>query len=89
MPQTDRFASNALSLTGPVEDGFDVTPDDSTDLEELTRGFTVTTAGDVEVMFASGRTLVLPARQPGIDYACRVRRVLATGTTAGGIKALV
>ena len=75
-------------ITGPFTGGFDVTPNDANDLAQVTRGFTVATAGDVAVMYADGTTVVLPARQPGIDYAHRVKRVLSTGTTATGIKGL-
>ena len=49
MPINDPFASHAQSLNGPVTGGFDVTPDDTTDLATLPRALMVSTVGDVAV----------------------------------------
>ncbi|WP_323764780.1 spike base protein, RCAP_Rcc01079 family [Marinovum sp.] len=89
MPISDPFASHAQSLNGPVTGGFDITPDDATDLTTLPRGLMVSTTGDVAVTFADGSSLVLPGLTPGVIYPLRTARVLASGTTATGLKGLV
>lgn len=89
MPITDPFASHVDSLTSPVTGGFDITPADGTDLARVTRALMVTTAGDVAVTFRDGTSLTLPGLTPGVIYPLRVTRVLATGTTASGVKGLV
>lgn len=89
MPINDAFTGYAPSLESPFVDGFDIVPDDSQDLSNLTRGLMVTTAGDVAVVFAGGSTVTLPGLIPGQQYIGRIRRVLSTGTTASGLKGLV
>lgn len=89
MPITDRYDSFAVNLTGPAIGGFDVTPDDGTDLPALPRAVMVATAGDLSVQFRDGSALVLPGLVPGVIYPLRPSRVLATGTTASGIKGLL
>lgn len=89
MPITDPFATHVDSLTGPVTGGFDITPDDGADLASVTRGLMVSAAGDVAVTFRDGSTVTLPGLSPGVIYPLRVTRVLASGTTATGVKGLV
>ena len=89
MPISDDFHDIRASLTSPVMGGFDITPDDGADLPKVTRGLMVATAGDVAVKFKSGDTLTLPGLTPGVVYPLRVARVMATGTTATGLKGLV
>ena len=89
MPINDPFASHAQSLNGPVTGGFDVTPDDTTDLAPLPRALMVSTVGDVAVRFPDGSDMILPGLSPGVIYPLRAARVLATGTTATGLKGLV
>ena len=88
MPIIDQFDSYSPSLTGPVTGGFDITPDDATDLTTLPRALMVTGTGDMAVVLKDGATLTLPGLAVGVIYPFRVRRILATGTTATGIKGL-
>lgn len=88
MPISDSFTSYQDGLTGPICDGFDITPADATDLSDVTRAVMVGTAGDLAVVLKNGSTLTLPSLAPGVIYPVRVRRVLETGTTAAGIKGL-
>ncbi len=89
MPITDSFSSFDTGLTGPICGGFDITPDDANDLSSMTRALMVTGSGDLGVVLKDGDTLVLPGLTPGVIYPLRIVRVLATGTTATGIKGLV
>ena len=59
------------------------------DLPQMTRGVMVGSAGDVAVVLKSGDAITLPALSPGVIYPLRIARVLATGTTASGIKGLI
>ena len=89
MPIPDSFSSFDTGLTGPICGGFDITPDDANDLASITRALMVTGSGDLGVVLKDGDTLVLPGLTPGVIYPLRIVRVLATGTTATGIKGLV
>ena len=88
MPITDHFDSFTPGLTGPVIGGFDVTPVDGADLPVLTRALMVAGGGDVAVVLKDGSMLVLPALGEGVIYPVRATQVLASGTTATGIKGL-
>lgn len=67
-----------------------ITPSNTDDQTNFAfRGFMVTTAGNVEVDTAGGTTIVIPACQPGVQYALGVARFRAANTTATGIIGLV
>lgn len=89
MPILDNFQDHQGGLTGPICGGFDVTPNDSVDLAQMTRGVMVATAGDMAAVLKNGDVITLPGLAPGVIYPLRIARVLATGTTATGIKGLV
>lgn len=88
MPIIDHFETQSSPQTGPVLGGFDVTPNDGADLDVLTRALMVTGEGNVTAIFKDGTTLTLPGLAVGVVYPVRVSRILATGTTATGIKGL-
>lgn len=84
----DPIESHVISATGPIMGGFDIMPHDTNELPTTTRALMVTVAGDVAVETKDGSTLTLPALVPGTVYPVRLVRVLATGTTATGLKGL-
>lgn len=86
MPQ-DPFQKFAPALTSPVTRIETITPSDSTDLVRVTRAINVAGSGTVRMVTLGGDTadLYLAA---GIAFPVRVTRVLATGTTATGIRGL-
>lgn len=86
---TDRFSSHAASLTGPASAAFPLTPSDTVDLRETTRGIYVGTGGDISVVMASGDTVSFASVPDGAVLPLRVTRLRATGTTAGNIVGLV
>jgi hypothetical protein len=88
MAIADQFESFASHPTGPAIGGADVVPDDGTDLPTLPRALMVSGSGDVAVVFRDGSQMTLPGLVPGVIYPVRVMRVLATGTSATGIKGL-
>ena len=88
MPITDFFETLASGLNSPANGGFDITPDDDADLATLPRALMVGGAGAPAVICKDGSALTLPGLTTGAIYPIRVRRVLATGTTATDIKGL-
>ncbi|MBU1175699.1 MAG: hypothetical protein KKH72_09890 [Alphaproteobacteria bacterium] len=86
---TDRFSNRAASLEGPAIHGFAVTPSDATPLAETTRALYVGTAGNVSLTFASGASATFTGLAAGSILPVRAVSVLATGTTASGLVALV
>lgn len=88
MPISDQFSDYNTGLTGPLIGGFDATPDDSADLPTLPRALIVAGGGDVALVFKDGTSMTLPGLSAGVIYPVRIARILATGTTATGIKGL-
>lgn len=85
MPTQDFFERNAASLTSPAINAFSVTPNDSTDIVEVTRGLYVGVSGDVKVTTAAGDTVTFVGLAAGVMHPIRVTRVWSTGTTATDI----
>ena len=86
---TDRFSSHSASLSSPASGGFPITPDDTADLPEATRGLYVGSGGDLSVVMLSGESLSFVAVPDGVLLPLRIQRVRATGTTAGDMIGLV
>lgn len=84
----DLFKNYKPGLESPATRLIEITPDDSNDLTFVTRAITVDAPGHLQVVTAAGDAgrIFISA---GIPFPIRVRQVLATGTTAGGIVGLV
>lgn len=82
----DRFSTHEPQLDSPADRGFSITPDNDDDLALNTRMIYVGGAGDITVIMAGetndANTLLFKAVPVGTVLPIRVRRVLATGTTA-------
>lgn len=75
--------------SNPAENGVAVTPSDSADLTQATRGLFIGGDGNVSVDFAGGQTaVVLNGCKAGSILPISVIRVRNTGTTASGLVAL-
>lgn len=85
----DPFAAHAPSLTAPARDGFAITPSDGADLPDVTRAIYVGGPGHVRLVLESGATLTFSNVSSGALLPLRVRRLLATGTTATAIAGLL
>jgi hypothetical protein len=72
----------------PAENGFAVTPNDSTDLTATTRALFVGGAGNLRITTSGGDTFTMTGVLAGSLIPVRVVRVLSTGTTATNIAAL-
>lgn len=85
----DRFSEHAHSLVSPASHGFAITPSDGVDLPEVTRALYVGAAGAVSITLASGADLTLAGIAAGTILPLRIRRLRATGTTAGAMVGLL
>ena len=88
---TDTFDDVVRNILAPIDNATAVTPNDSTDLSYVTRGFMVGGSGAVNVDMAGpdGDTTVLfTGCIAGQVYPFRVRRIRSTSTTATDIRAL-
>jgi hypothetical protein len=84
----DHFTGRAKSLIGPATALSAVVPSDDTDLPDgTTRAIHVGGAGTIAVMDMNGNVATLNSLDSQY-HPVRVRRVLATGTTATGIVAM-
>jgi hypothetical protein len=82
----DTYATHAQGLTAPLMVGFPIQASDTADLPWTTRQIRVTgAAGDIAVIWSSGAQTIEPV-QAGETLDWRITRVLATGTTATGIR---
>lgn len=85
----DRFENRAQSLEAPASHGFDVTPNDSADLVEISRAIYVGTGGAISLVLSSGAALNLANVANGSILPLRVKAIKATGTSASDIVGLV
>lgn len=88
MAATDLYRFLMAGLDSPGLGGETVTPSDTQDLTNVSRGLWVGAAGDVAVILLSGSTVTLVGVTAGTLIPIRASRVLATGTTATSIVAL-
>ena len=83
----DMFAQIIPGFTSPAGSAAEVTPDDAADLAVPSRALHIGGGGDLVALMDGGQTATFKA-EAGALLPIRVRRVLATGTTATGIVAL-
>ncbi|WP_333835073.1 spike base protein, RCAP_Rcc01079 family [Rubrimonas sp.] len=85
---SEKFSGRAKSVEGPVDYFSQVIPNDLIDLPlGLTRGIFVGQSGVFVAMDRHGTTVAFDSADAQY-HPLRVRRVLATGSTATGIVAL-
>lgn len=77
---------HASGLSGPLVTAFPIVPNDAVDLPNVTRQLRITGQGGMlAVLWLDGaQTLEPVAAGETLDW--RIRRVLATGTTATGVR---
>lgn len=85
---SESFTSRAEDVTAPARHGFAVTPNDATDLVADSRAIYVGGAGTLAVQLVGGGTVSFAGLAAGTLLPVRVRRVLATGTSATQLVAL-
>lgn len=74
-------------VTAPADNIFLITPNNDSDLGQLTRGIAFAAAGTLRVTTVANEDVTIPdgALAAGIIHPIRVRKVWATGTSATGI----
>ncbi len=83
---SDSFVGHASGLSSPLIGAFTITPSDTQDLTRDTRQLRVTgQGGALAVVWISGAQTIEPV-SAGDTLDWRIRRVLATGTTATGLR---
>ena len=85
---TNPFSRRASSLSGPGIDYVPVTPDDGADLSDVAASVYVETGGAITFVSVKGETRTVTVPDFGW-LVCGVIRIMATGTTASGIHAVV
>ncbi|MEO1313475.1 MAG: hypothetical protein AAFV27_06325 [Pseudomonadota bacterium] len=85
---TNPFSRRASSLSGPGVDYVPITPDDGTDLADVAASIYVEGGGAVQFVSIKGQTRTVTVPDFGW-IICGAVRILATGTTASGIHAVV
>lgn len=85
---SDPFKHHSPGLNAPAFGAFEITPDDSTPLSQITRAIYIGGEGNLTVTMAHGQTINLTAVQPGMIYPIRCKLVHQTGTTASAIVGL-
>jgi hypothetical protein len=85
---TDVYENYAPGLTSPADNAAELTPSDSTNLTTFSRALWVGGAGNLCVTMIGGQTVTFSNVAAGTFLPIRVKRVLATGTTATLIDAV-
>lgn len=85
---TDDYATYKAGLDSPYEHAAAVTPNDSADLTNVTRGIFVGGAGNLRITTLGGEGVVLTGVAAGSVLRVRATRVFSTSTTATNIMAL-
>jgi hypothetical protein len=85
---TDDFPNQTVGLDSPYTHLAAVTPNDSTDLTNVTRGIFVGGAGALKVTTVGGESVTLTGVAAGSVLRIRATRIWSTGTTATTIAAL-
>lgn len=86
---TDQYKNTGTGLESPAQDAFSVSPNDATDLQEVTRALYIGSTGDVAVIMKGGGEVTYFGLAAGQLMPVRVVRVKDTGTTATNILGLV
>lgn len=81
-----RHTNKAQFLSSPVTGAAGVTPNDSTDLAEVSLNLFIGTAGTLKVTMMDGSVVTYGAITAG-RHPLRVKRVWSTGTSASNIVA--
>ena len=89
MPAKNRYVNDATTAIGPAVMLRAVTPSDADELEFVTNGIVPGTAGTIAVVAQEDGSAVTLTVNAGQVLPIRARKIMATGTTATGIVALI
>ncbi|MEM1363561.1 MAG: hypothetical protein AAGF94_17940 [Pseudomonadota bacterium] len=81
----DKYQGQNPGLTSPGIDAVPINPSNTNDLEFVTRALYIGQTGNVRLQMLDGTDVTFTQMQAGGFYPLRVKRVYASGTTAGAI----
>lgn len=81
----NQFDLHQVPLDAPAASAVAITPNNSADLTDYTRGIYIGATGTLKVDMVTGGTVTFVDPAPGVIHPLRVKRVYNTGTTATGI----
>ena len=84
----DEFRYDSKDRDDPASSAAAVTPNDSTNLSNITRGVYIGVGGNMKVTMEDGQTLLFTGLSAGAIYPLRLTRIWADTTTASSIVAL-
>lgn len=85
---TNSHSGRAAAANGPAIDMLPVTPDDTLDLPHMAAALYAEVGGDVTIVTRTGAQRTVAVADMAI-LPVQVTRVLASGTTATGLHALI
>ena len=88
MPAIDNFSRLPSLTSDPATNAVLVSPNDSTDLANVTRAVYVGTTGNMKVTMQDSGTVLFTGIAAGTTLPIRVTRIWSTTTTASTILAL-
>ena len=88
MPATDDYVHLQTALDSPYRHAAAVTPSDTLDLTNVTRGIFVGGLGSIALVTEGGETATLVSPTMGAVLRISASRIKATGTTASNLVAL-
>lgn len=86
---SDQYQFQKNGIMHPAENAVAITPHDSNDLADASRGVFVGVSGNLKVdMVGSGTAVVFTGLAAGVIHPLRVTRIYSTDTTATNIVAV-
>lgn len=89
MAAADQFKNRPKSFDSSSNLLFEITPHDTNELSYVTRCLYVGAPGNIAVQDTNGNDVLLSNAPAGLQLPIRIKRVYATGTTAGGLVGFV
>jgi len=83
--KADKFDNVSTGIDSPARNAFSVTPHDTNDLPNVTRGIYVGVTGDLKVKTEGLDVVTFTNLAAGMIHPIMCQMVFATGTTATGI----
>lgn len=84
----DEFRQYTRSLVSPAENAAEISPNDASDILNVTRAIYVGQGGDMQVVMLGGTTATFTNIPSGTLIPLRVTRIMSTGTSAAAILGL-
>jgi len=84
----DIFEKNAIAMNSPAANAFAITPDNSTDFDQVTRAIYVGGDGDIAAVLIDDSVVTFSGAVAGTIIPVRMKRVNSTNTDATNLVGL-